>query len=132
MCYCSPVWDGLNQKVAEKLQKLQNRTARAITGANGELGSDLVLKMLKWDDLSIGRKKNKVVLMFKVINNLKPQYLQKLFSSCNNNYDFRDCENKLALPKPRTNYLKRSFCYSGASSWNSLPSDLKLYESLTV
>ena len=31
----------------------------------------------------------------------------------------------LSLPKPNTNYLKRSFCYSGACLWNNLPQDLK-------
>ena len=31
----------------------------------------------------------------------------------------------LALPKPKTNYLKRSFKYSGAVLWNSLPSEAK-------
>ena len=29
--YCSPVWDGLNAKASESLQKLQNRAARVIT-----------------------------------------------------------------------------------------------------
>ena len=28
---------------------------------------------------------------------------------------------KLHLPKPNTNYLKKSFSYSAASQWNSLP-----------
>ena len=34
-------------------------------------------------------------------------------------------EGKLSLPKPNTNYLKRSFCYSGACLWNNLPQGLK-------
>ena len=29
--YCCPVWDGLINELAEKLQKLQNRTIRVIT-----------------------------------------------------------------------------------------------------
>ena len=29
--YCSPVWHGINNKLSDKLQKLQNRAARAIT-----------------------------------------------------------------------------------------------------
>ena len=31
---------------------------------------------------------------------------------------------KLALPLPRTNFLKDSFSYSGAVLWNSLPTNL--------
>ena len=32
----------------------------------------------------------------------------------------------LSLPKPNTNFLKRSLCYSGACLWNNLPQDLKI------
>ena len=39
--------------------------------------------------------------------------------------------NKLALPQPRTDYLKRSFSYSGAQLWNSLPSELRRATSLS-
>ncbi len=31
-------------------------------------------------------------------------------------------DNILQVPKPRTNYLKRSYVYSGAILWNGLPS----------
>ena len=40
-------------------------------------------------------------------------------------YRLRNTENKLALPQPRTNYLKKSFSYSGAKLWNSLSHDLR-------
>ena len=42
-----------------------------------------------------------------------------------NDYNLRNLEGKLSLPEPNTNYLKRSFCYSGACLWNNLPQDLK-------
>ena len=35
--YCAPVWDGLSSYLCEKLQKLQNRTARVILQANCEV-----------------------------------------------------------------------------------------------
>jgi len=37
---------------------------------------------------------------------------------------------KLNLPKPRTDYLKRSFGYSGALLWNSLPENIKAIRSI--
>ena len=40
-------------------------------------------------------------------------------------YNLRDSEGKLTLPKPNTNYLKRSFSYSGAKLWNNLPKCLR-------
>jgi len=45
-------------------------------------------------------------------------------------YTFRDSENKLAIPPPRTNYLRNSFSYSGAVLWNSLPQNVRQSESL--
>ena len=46
-------------------------------------------------------------------------------------YRLRNTENKLVLPQPRTDYLKRSFLYSGAQLWNNLPLDLRQAPSLT-
>ena len=54
--------------------------------------------------------------MFKSLNGLAPLYLQDLFSE---RHTLRDSFRKLNLPKPRTDYLKRSFGYSGALLWNS-------------
>jgi hypothetical protein len=38
----------------------------------------------------------------------------------------------LALPKPKREYLKKSFKYSGAKLWNSLSTDTKLAESIRL
>ena len=45
-------------------------------------------------------------------------------------FDLRDASQKLYLSKPRTDYLKRSFNYSGASLWNDLPEDVRTAKSL--
>ncbi|CAH3156185.1 unnamed protein product, partial [Pocillopora meandrina] len=47
-----------------------------------------------------------------------------------NYYDLRDSFRKLNLPKPRTDYLKRSFGYSGALLWNSLPENIRAIRSI--
>ena len=64
--------------------------------------------------------------MFKSMNGLAPEYLQSLFSQRRSVYNYlRDSEGKLTLPKPSSNYLKRSFSYSGAMLWNNMPKSLK-------
>ena len=70
--------------------------------------------------------------MFKIINGDGPSYLQNLFSVRGSGYNLRDSEIKLNLPKPRTNYLKRSLCYSGALLWNSLPQNIRMLRSLPL
>ena len=56
-------------------------------------------------------------MMFKSLNGLAPVYLHDSF-------------RKLNLPKPRTDYLKRSFGYSGALLWNSLPENIRAIRSI--
>ena len=128
--YCAPVWDGLSSYLCEKLQKLQNRAARVILQANCEVNSSLLLETLKWDQLSLRRRKQKAMMMFKSLNGLAPVYLHELFSERDTDYDSRDSFRKLNLPKPRTNYLKRSFSYSGALLWNSLPESIRAIRSI--
>ena len=82
--------------------------------------------MLEWEKLSLRRKKQKALIMYKTLNELAPEYLQCLFTQRHvNDYNLRNLEGKLSLPKPNTGYLKRSFCYSEACLWNNLPQDLK-------
>ena len=63
--------------------------------------------------------------MFKIIKGKAPNYLTMLFSNCNNiNYQLRSNNLKISLLKPKTDFLKNSFAYRGAASWNKLPSDI--------
>ena len=78
--------------------------------ANCEVNSSRLLETLKWDQLSLRKRNHKAI--FKSLNWLAPVYLHELFSERYTDYDFRDFFRKLNLPKPRTNYLKRSFSYS--------------------
>ena len=118
----SPVWDCLSGYLRDKLQKLQNRVARVITKLPFDTNSNHLLTTLNWERLSIRRKKLKPLMMYKTMNGHAPDYLQRLFTQYYSNYNQRNSEGKLALPKPRNNYLKRSFSYSGATLWNNLTS----------
>ncbi|CAH3019048.1 unnamed protein product, partial [Porites evermanni] len=101
---CCLVWDGLNNELAEKLQKTTKLTKFA-TALRTSLG---------WGDLYTRRKKQKANLMFKVLIKRTPEHLQDLFKPFAREYDLRDKANKLALLKLRTEFLQRRICYSGA------------------
>ena len=52
-----------------------------------------------------------------------------LFSRRNvsqNSYDLRNSETDLSIKKLKTKFLKKTFGYSGAVFWNSLPQDVKM------
>ena len=92
---------------------------------------------LKLGNTNVHQKRNKMTplvklkLMFKTLNDQCPEYLKGLFKPFSTGYSLRNSDNKLALPKPRTDFLKRSFSYSGAHLWNSLPSDVRAIRSYT-
>ena len=72
----------------------------------------------------------KAKLMYKVSNNIAPEYLTDLFkmrdSNSNSNLNLRSVSNKKNLiPKPKINLFKNSLSYSGALVWNSIPLDIK-------
>ena len=127
--YCCSVWDGLGETLSCKLQKLQNRAARVIMRANYDASAGILLDALHWDNLSLRREKLKAGLMFKTLKGNVPPYLQNMFSVRGTNYNIRNSETRLNLPKARTNDLKRSFCYSRALLWNSLPQDIRKLQS---
>ena len=90
--YCSTVWDGLIQRLSEKLQKLQNRAITVIISYDTR--SRYLLNLLGWDNLSVRRAKQKANLMCKCINNLAPAYLCNLFALRTPNYYFRNTKKK--------------------------------------
>ena len=73
----------MNGYLSDKLQKLQNRAARVIVNVNEinfDTSSNLLLAMLKWEKLSLRRKKQKALIMYKTLNEVAPDYLQLLFT----------------------------------------------------
>jgi len=127
--YCSQVWDGLYDTYSKRLQRLQNRAARAVTKSNYDIRSKDLLNELNWDTLYLRRKKQKVTLMYKIMNGCAPEYLQNLLSKQENHYQLRNNEQCLKIPKPKTEYMKRSFFYS-TKLWNKLPLDVRQITSI--
>ncbi len=128
--YCCVVWDNCTKFSADKLQKLQNRAARILTFSSYDANADPLIEKLGWRKLASQRKNQKTILVYKSLNELAN--LRLLFNFRNNvtSYTLRDTDGKLAVPMPRTNYLKNSFAYSGATLWNSLPIHLRMASTL--
>ena len=131
--YCSPLWDTCGKTLKDKLQRVQSRAARVITGTNYDTRSVDILAKLEWKTLQARRKQMKSILIYKILNEQSAPYLRNSFiktSDCDKRYQLRNSETDLALPRPRTNFLKRSFKYSGAMLWNNLPDEAKRAKSL--
>ena len=130
--YCSVVWGNCNKTLSNKLQKLQNRAARILTYSSYDANADCLMEKLGWRKLDSQRQIHKATMVYKSLNGLAPDYLRSKFvdRSSLTNYSLRDTESKLAIPLPRTNFMKNSFSYSGAVLWNSLPVELRQANSL--
>ena len=78
--YASPVWDSHGIVVREELEKVQNRTARLVTGNNNfETGSmTSILEQLGWESLHKRGKGSK--LIFKGLK-VERVYLVTTFNS---------------------------------------------------
>ena len=123
--YCSTVWNDGSSTILSKLSKLQRRAARVITGQTYDVRSTQILGDLSWIPIEDTLKRREIIMSFKALTDRLPTYLQELFSKCNNdNYYLRSNNSKLALPKPKTNFLKRSFSYRAAQGWNELPNSI--------
>ena len=77
--------------------------------ASYDTRSSELLETLQWDILSIRRKKQKVIAMFKPSKYLAPDCMQNIFVPRSSNYTLRNSVGLVHLPIPHTDYLKRSF-----------------------
>ena len=125
--YCTAVWSSIGNGLSQKLEKLQNRAARIITGSSWDARSAPILHTLKWNSLADRRAKQLKSLMFKTVNHLVPEYLCDKFANVNtiHRHNLRGAQHNLFVPRPNTEALKKSFCYRGAVSWNSLSAEAK-------
>ena len=101
--------------------------------ASYDINLDDWSRALGWRRLYYQRLEQTSILMYKTLHGITPDYLKSRFvyRDSARAYRLRNTENKLVLPQPRTDYLKRSFLYSGAQLWNNLPVDLRQASSLT-
>ena len=112
--FCCIIWGNCSSTLEDKLVKFQKRAARVILDCDFYTpSSELTYK--------------KAMLMYRIINNICPDYLKKLcliyllhiMSTWSTNY------NQLYMPKPNCELFRKSFMYSGSAIWNSLPLHVK-------
>ena len=95
----------------QKLQKLQNRAARIITGSNYDAPSKPPIETLGWRTIEKVIQRETRVMVFKSVNGLSPQYLSELFATCstNNCYNLRHTTTDLRLPKKLSSNGQKAF-----------------------
>ena len=130
--YCCEVWDSIGITASDKLQRLQNRAARLILRADYNTRSQSLLDLLGWERLDERRAKQTATMMYKVRNGCAPDCLTALFNTVGetNPYNLRGSSTRLQMPRPNTEFAKKSFSYNGAKTWNELPVEMHHAKSL--
>ena len=114
------------------LENVQLAAARVVTGARRFTSHSKLYEETAWETLAQRRDKQKLILMYKIVNDIAPNYLKELLPETVQNrvrYGVRS-HSKFTHIKARTNIYDDSFFPSVVRLWNSLPIETRKCESL--
>jgi hypothetical protein len=115
--YCSCIWHFCSIANTLKIEKLQKKALRFITLDFHSTYAELLEKSDKVP-LYIIRIRKALEMVFKMKNNMCPEYLNNLIACKDNDYNLR-ADNLLVIPKFKTvTYGKKSFYYMAPFTWN--------------
>ena len=70
--------------------------------------------------------------IYKTLHGLNPPYMQSIFSLKQSNYNLRNSDVLLNVPRPSTSkFGKHCLSYQGPVLWNKLPGEIRSAESLS-
>ena len=76
--YVDVIWDNCSQYEKDELEKIQTEAARIATGATKLISLSNLYKDICWETLQQRRHDHKLILFYKMVNNLAPTYLSSL------------------------------------------------------
>ena len=127
--YCDIIYGQCSNVNLEKIQKLQNRAARILSGSGPRENRINMFKRLKWLSLKNRQLLHKCNMIYKSLNNLAPSYMSNALSSLSHSHNTRNC-NKLKIKPHRTEYYANSFEISGPTTYNNLPDNIRCATSI--
>lgn len=125
--YGDVVWDNCTQYEKDELERMQHEAARIATGTTRLVSLDSLYSEIKWESLQKRRNDHKLSLLFKMKNNLTPEYLSSLLPKNVGNasrYSLRNSDNLQGIFS-RTALYSNSFLPSTISAWNNLPAEVR-------
>ena len=124
--YCSSVWGNTSKRNLHKLQLVQNFAARIVLGLRKFDHISQGRRSLRWLDVTEKVLFNDLVLAFKCVNGLAPDYLGKYFlkRSAVHNKNTRGSNNFVVL-RCRLSMGQRAFYFRGPREWNGLADNIK-------
>ena len=132
--YCCIIWGNCSKSLQDRVIRFQKRAARLILDKSIDTPSADLFAELRWMAFPERVKYQKAVLMYKTLHGQAPEYLANSFTF-NSDIHQRQLRSssmpQLYTPRPRTELFRKSFKYSGANIWNSLPIHIRNSDSVT-
>ena len=125
--YGSIIWDDCNIREKVRLEKIQLRAARLVTGAKKGTSHELLYNELNWDKLEVRRHNDKLKFMHKIVNKNMPNYLCEILPDTvgsNVNIKTRTSDNLRQYPCKGASFAKSLMPYC-IDMWNELEDDVK-------
>ena len=124
--YCCVVWDCCSKHLQTKVETIHNRGMRYILKSPWSATGTELRERLGWTTLSHRRNLLTLKTIHKCIHKRGPTYHHDKFIKQSDMGNSRTRgASKLYLHRPRTDFYKTSFEYSGAKLWNSLPASVR-------
>ena len=129
LTYCSIVWHFFKASDSRKLERVQERGLKSVYCDWNSSYSQL----FEWANLPTLKKRRLqdiAITMFRVKNELCPQYIKDLFEFNKSSYNLRMKE--FMTPMFNTSYGKHSLRYLGPQLWSKLDSNIRNAPSIGV
>ena len=110
--YADVAWDNCISYVKQELDKIQTEAASIVTGATKLVSLHALFDEVNCEPLEARRMKHRLLLLYKMFNNLSPEYLSSLIPPTVNNisrYNLRNAHNIQNLDSRTTQYFNSFF-----------------------
>ena len=134
MDFCNSLLAGITKRNLDRLQKVQNASARFIYGQRRWRGTTKLRKQLHFLPIAERIEFKVCVLVFQCINGLAPDYLSDLLKKREKKvHSLRKDDDNLLLETAHSKYKSSegAFHITGPKLWNQLPRALRETTSLT-
>ncbi|MCG7879157.1 MAG: reverse transcriptase domain-containing protein, partial [Candidatus Thiodiazotropha endolucinida] len=125
--YSDVVWDNCSLESKKQLDAIHVEAARIITGATKLCSVEKLFSELGWESLQSRRNKHKLVIFYKALHGIAPEYLFDLVPATlqeRTRYNLRNSDHILNY-RAKTSLFLDSFFPSTIRAWNNLPNDVK-------
>jgi len=108
--YCDVVWSTGSTAALNRLQSIQNRSAKIILGVKNRVSSEWALGQLKWDQLDRRREIHLAEEIYKAEKKLSPLYMTEMLTSSHKTHGYATRGNFTRV-RMETSVGLKSFSY---------------------